>query len=152
MNTTPRSVFLRFNEMPRFLRFVLFPYSLIGGMVFIYGSIIPVVKFEIEGRPVSRSQWWASGAGPFFAVIGLLLCISAMGFYRRKSFARLTFFAAIAVALLFMWAFEVPTLKGMLIIGALSLILGWYFFLKKSVRHYFTADKKQGKALSRIQG
>jgi hypothetical protein len=148
MNNAPPSAFFRFKEMPLLLRLVLFPYSLIGSIIFIGGSFIPIVEFEIEGKQVSWSEWWTSGAGPLFTIIGVLLGISAIGFYRKKSLARLTFFSAFAVALLFVGAFEVPTLKGMIVIGVLSLLLGWYFFLKKSVRHYFALDKKGGGSIS----
>lgn len=144
MTNAPLSVFFRFKEMPVFLRFFLFPYSLIGSVIFIGGSFIPIVEFEIKGKQVSWSEWWTSGAGPLFAIIGVLLGISAIGFYRKKRLARLTFLSAFAVALLFVVAFEVPTLKGMIVIGVLSVILGWYFLGKKSVRHYFESDKNKG--------
>jgi len=138
MNTTPRSVFFRFKEMPLLLRFVLFPYSLIGSIVFVCGSFIPLVEFEIEGKQVAWSEWWAFGAGPLFIVIGVLLGISAIGFYGKKRLARLTFLAAFAVALLFIGEFEAPTMRGIVVMGMVFLIVGWYFFGKKSVRHYFS--------------
>jgi hypothetical protein len=143
MHNAPLSVFFRFKEMPLLLRFVLFPYSLIGSIIFIGGSFIPIVEFEIEGKQVSWSEWWTSGAGLLFTIIGVLLGISAIGFYRKKRLARLTFLSAFAVALLFVGAFEVPTVGGMVVMGILFLIVGWYFFLKKSVRNYFGLNKKR---------
>jgi hypothetical protein len=144
INTAIRSVFFRLKEMPPFLRYVLFPYSLIGSILFLDGSFVPIVEFEIKGEKVSWFDWWISGAGPLFVVIGFLLFISAMGFYRKKGYSRLTFLSVFVVALLFIWQFEVPTLEGMVVMGILFLGVGWYFFLKKNVRLYFAPDKKRG--------
>ena len=84
MKTALRSVFSRLKEMPLLLRFLLFPYSLIGSILFIDGAFVPIVEFEIEGKQVSWSEWWTSGAGPLFTIIGVLLGIFAIGFYRKK--------------------------------------------------------------------
>ena len=132
MNTALRSVFFRFKEMPLFLRFFLFPYSLIGSVLFIDGSFIPIVEFEIKGKRVSWSEWWAAGAGPLFIVIGLLLFISAIGFYRKKRHARLTFLSVFVVALFFIWQIEVPTMMGMIIMGIFFLPWDGISFLKRA--------------------
>ena len=143
MNTALHSVFFRFKEMPLFLRFFLFPYSLIGSILFIDGSFIPIVEFEIKGKRVSWTEWWAAGAGPLFVIIGLLLFISAIGFYKKNRHARLTFLSVFVVALLFICQFEVPTREGVVVLGILFLIVVWYFFLKKSVRNYFGITKSE---------
>ena len=142
---------VRFKEMPCALKFIFFPYCLIGGIVFIVTSFIPSVKFEIEGKQVSWSAWWTSGAGPLFTLIGVLLLISAIGFYNKKRHARLAFLAVFVVALLFIWQFEVPTMRGIIIMGILFLVVGWYFFLKKNVRDYFGVNKRE-RAVSRGKG
>jgi hypothetical protein len=142
MNTALRSVFIRLKEMPLFLRFVLLPYSLIGSILFIDGSFVPIVEFEIKGQKVSWFDWWIAGAGPLFVVIGFLLFISAIGFYRKNRYARLTFLSVFVVALLFIRQFEVPTMTGMLSMGILFLVVGWYLFFKKNVRFYFEANQK----------
>jgi hypothetical protein len=100
------------------------------------------VEFEIKGKQVSWFDWWVAGAGPLFVIIGFLLFISAYGFYGKKRYARLTFLAVFCVALLFIRQFEVPTMTGMLIMGTLFLVVGWYLFFKKSVRLYF--GEKEG--------
>jgi len=144
--------YVRFKEMPLSLRFFFFPYSLIGGIVFTVVSFIPSVAFEIEGQQVPWSEWWTSGAGPLFVVIGLLLFISAVGFYKKNRHARLTFLSVFVVALLFIWHFEVPTKGGLIVTGILFLIVVWYFFLKKSVRNYFGLNGKREEAASRVKG
>jgi len=54
MKTSLHSIFLRFKEMPLFLRFFLFPYCLIGSILFVEGSFVPIVEFEIKGK---RGSW-----------------------------------------------------------------------------------------------
>jgi hypothetical protein len=152
MSTALRSFFARLKEMPLFLRFFVFPYCLIGSILFIEGSFIPIVAFEIKGAQVSWSAWWAAGAGPLFVVIGLLLFISAVGFYKKNRHARLVFLSVFVVALLFIWQFEVPTRGGLIVIAILFLISVWYFFLKKSVRDYFGLNEKREGAASRVNG
>jgi hypothetical protein len=142
LQTALRSIFGRLKEMPPFLRFVLFPYSLIGSILFIDGSFVPIVAFELKGKQVSWFDWWVAGAGPLFVVIGFLLFISAYGFYGKKRYARLTFLSVFVVALLFIRQFEMPTMTGMLIMGILFLFMGWYLFFKKNVRFYFEANQK----------
>ncbi len=142
IQTALRSIFARLKEMPPFLRFVLFPYCLIGSILFIDGSFVPIVEFEIKGKQVSWFDWWIAGAGPLFVVIGFLLFISAFGFFRKKRYARLTFLSVFVVALLFIRQFEEPTMTGILIMGILFLVVGWYLFLKKSVRLYFASNEK----------
>jgi hypothetical protein len=149
LQTAVRSIFVRLKEMPPFLRFVLFPYSLIGSILFIDGSFVPIVEFELKGKQVSWFDWWVAGAGPLFVVIGFLLFISAYGFYGKKRYARLTFLAVFVVALLFIRQFEEPTMAGMMIMGILFIIVGWYLFLKKSVRLYFESNEKGGGVFSR---
>lgn len=150
LHTALRSIFVRLKEMPPFLRFVLFPYCLIGSILFIDGSFVPIVEFEIKGQKVSWFDWWVSGAGPLFVVIGFLLFISAYGFYGKKRYARLTFLSVFVLALLFIRQFEMPTMAGMIIMGILFLVVGWYLFLKKSVRLYFALNEKEKEALSRV--
>ena len=152
MSAALHSVFVRIKEMPLFLRFFLFPYCLIGSILFIDGSFVPIVEFEIKGKRVSWAEWWAAGAGPLFVLIGLLLFISAIGFYRKKQHARLTFLSVFVVALLFIWQFEVPTSGGLVVLGILFLIMVWYFFLKKSVRNYFGSNEKREGAISGVRG
>jgi len=152
MSAALHSVFVRLKEMPLFLRFFVFPYCLIGSILFIEGSFIPIVEFEIKGTQVSWSAWWAAGAGPLFVVIGLLLFISAIGFYKKNRHARLTFLSVFVVALLFIWQFEVPTREGVVVLGILFLIVVWYFFLKKSVRNYFGLNEKREGAISGVRG
>lgn len=152
MSAALHSVFVRFKEMPLFLRFFLFPYCLIGSILFIDGSFVPIVEFEIKGKQVSWSEWWTAGAGPLFVLIGLLLFMSAIGFYRKKHYARLTFLSVFVVALLFIWQFEVPTSGGVVVLGILFLIMVWYFFLKKSVRNYFGMNEKREGAISGVRG
>ena len=142
LHTALRTIFFRLKEMPLFLRFLLFPYSLIGSILFIDGAFVPIVEFEIKGKQVSWFDWWVAGAGPLFVIIGFLLFISAYGFYGKKRYARLTFLAVFCVALLFIRQFEEPTMTGMLIMGTLFLVVGWYLFFKKSVRLYF--GEKEG--------
>jgi len=144
--------YCRFKEMPFSLRFFFFPYSLIGGMVFTLTSFIPSVEFEIEGKQVSWSEWWTSGAAPLFNIIGVLLVISAIGFYRKNRFARITFVSAFIVALLFIGKFETPTKGGVIVAGILFLFVGWYFFLKKSMRNYLGWNKKREGTVSRVKG
>lgn len=152
MSAALHSVFVRFKEMPLFLRYFLFPYCLIGSILFIEGSFIPIMEFEIKGKRVSWSEWWSAGAGPLFVVIGLLLFISAIGFYNKKRNARLTFLSVFVVALPFVWQFEVPTGEGVVVLGILFLIVVWYFFLKKSVRNYFGLNEKSEGARSGVKG
>ena len=152
MNTALRSVFVRFKEMPLFLRFVLFPYCWIGSILFIDGAFVPIPEFEIKGKQVSWAEWWAGGAGPLFVVIGLLLFISAIGFYKKNRHARLTFLSAFVVALLFIWQFEEPTQGVVIDIGILFLIMVWYFFLKKTVRDYFGFNNKKEGTTSGVKG
>jgi uncharacterized membrane protein HdeD (DUF308 family) len=141
LQTVARSIFTRLREMPPFLRFVLFPYSLIGSILFIDGSFVPIVDFELKGKQVSWFDWWVAGAGPLFVVIGFLLFISAYGFYGKKRYARLTFLAVFVVALLFIRQFEMPTMTGMILMGILFLVAGWYLFFKKNVRSYFESSE-----------
>lgn len=150
MKAALRSIFFRLKEMPLFLRFLLFPYSLIGSIIFIDAAFVPIVKFEIKGKQVPWFDWWVAGAGPLFVIIGSLLFISAFGFYRKKRYARMTFLSVFVVELLFIWQFEVPTMTGLIIMGILFLFVGWYLFFKKSVRLYFASNEKGGKALSRL--
>jgi hypothetical protein len=142
MQTALRSIFSRWKEMPLFLRYLLFPYSLIGSILFIDGAFVPIVEFELKGKQVSWFDWWITGAGPLFVVIGFLLFISAFGFFRKKRYARLTFLSVFVVALLFIRLFEVPTMTGMITMMILFLFVGWYLFFKKSVRSYFEANEK----------
>jgi hypothetical protein len=142
LQAAARSILARLKEMPLFLRFVLFPYSLIGSILFIDGSFVPIVEFELKGKQVSWFDWWIAGAGPLFVVIGFLLFISAYGFYGKKRYARLTFLAVFVVALLFIRQFEMPTKIGMIIMGILFLVVGWYLFFKKNVRFYFESSEK----------
>ena len=144
MKTALRSIFYRLKEMPLLLRFLLFPYSLIGSILFIDGAFVPIVEFEIKGKEVSWFDWWVAGAGPLFVIIGFLLFISAFGFYGKKRYARLTFLSVFIVALIFVRLFEAPTMTGMLIMGILFLAVGWYLFFKKSVRLYFESSEKGG--------
>ena len=152
MNTALRSVFVRFKEMPLFLRFVLFPYCWIGSILFIDGSFVPILEYEIKGKQVSWTEWWAAGAGPLFVIIGLLLFISAIGFYKKNRHARLTFLSVFVVALLFIWQFEEPSRGIVIVIGILFLIMIWYFFLKKSVRYYFGLNEKTEGATPGVEG
>ena len=152
MNTALHSVFFRFKEMPLFLRFFFFPYSLIGSILFIDGSFIPIVEFEIKGKRVSWTEWWAAGAGPLFVIIGLLLFISAIGFYKKNRHARLTFLSVFVVALVFIWQFEIPTSGGVVVLGILFLIGVWYLFLKKSVRNYFELKETSEEVVSSVKG
>lgn len=152
MKTALRSILLRLKEMPLFLRFFLLPYCLIGSILFIEGSFIPIVEFEIKGKRLAWSEWWAAGAGPLFVIIGLLLFISAIGFYNKKSYARLTFLSVFVVALLFIWQFEVPTREGVIVIGILFLVVVWYFFVKKSVKDYFGLNENGERTASGVKG
>jgi len=142
---------VRFKEMPFALKFIFFPYCLIGAIVFIVTSFIPSVEFELEGKQVSWSEWWGSGAAPFFIIIGVLLLISAIGLYRKKHRARITLITAFVVGLLFIGIFEIPTKGGAVVTGILFLFLVWYFFVKKSVRNYFGLNKRE-RAVSRGKG
>lgn len=139
MNNLLLSVYFRFKEMPLLLRFVFFPLSLIEGIGFTICSFIPFAEFKIEEKQVSWSEWWTSGAGPLSTIIGILLLISAIGFFQKKRFARITFLApwAILFIVAIVQEHEALTIQGAFVLGIWMVFLVWYFFFKKSVKHYF---------------
>ena len=134
MNDLLVSGHVRFKEMPFLLKYLFFPVSLLG-ILFAVSSLIPFGQFEIDGKAVSYSEWWSSGAGLRFTVTGFLLFISGIGFFLKKRWACVTFLAALVVALL--WEARGLSIEYMFGVGFWITILGWYFFFKKSMRSYF---------------
>ena len=125
--------------MPVLLRFLFFPYSLLVGISFPVFSLIPSAEFTINEKQVSHSEWWTSGAGPLSTIIGILLLISAIGFFLKKRFARITFLAPWLILLIvaLVQGYEKLTIVGVFLLGIWMSLLIWYFFFKKSVQDYF---------------
>ena len=139
MNDWLLLVYFRFKEMPFLLRFFFFPYSLLGGILFPLLSLIPSAEFTINEKQVSYSEWWTSGAGPLSIIIGILLLVSVIGFFRKKRFARITFLAPWVILLIvaLVQGYEALTIVGVFVLGIWMLLLVWYFFFTKSVQDYF---------------
>jgi hypothetical protein len=132
-------VYFRFKEMPLALRFLFFPYSLLGGISLPTFSLVPAAEFTINEKQVSYSEWWTSGAGPLSIIIGILLLISAIGFFLKKRFARITFLTPWIILLIIalVQGYEEMTIVGVFLLGIWMFLLIWYFFFKKSVQDYF---------------
>ena len=139
MNDFLLAVYFRFKEMPFLLRFFFFPYSLLVGIAAPVLSLIPSVEVTINEKQVSHSEWWTSGAGPLSTIIGILLLISAIGFFLKKRFARITFLAPWLILLIvaLVQGYEKLTIVGVFLLGIWMSLLIWYFFFKKSVQDYF---------------
>lgn len=127
-----------FESMPKFLKFLTA--HAVFCFVFLVGSIIPDNSFSIDGRPVSYSGWWTSGAGPCASLIGVLGPLVAYSFLTKWRYARLAYLGFLAIA----FVISPPllgynflyTLVGMAFVGAGALCL----YKWPSIRVYFTPN------------
>jgi hypothetical protein len=132
------TVWENFKSMPTLLKF-LTAHAFIC-FVFLIGSIIPHGYFSINGRPVSFSEWWSSGAGLLCSLIGIVFPVLGYLFLVRARYARGLYVAAF-VALSAFGPIGSPPASYYL--AALVFVIGIaiYLYIWSSVRDYFCSNQ-----------
>jgi hypothetical protein len=113
-----------FKSMPALLKFLTA--QALFSFVFFVVSVIPNDQFSINGRHVTYSEWWSSGAGPFASVLGVFGLYTAWLFLTKGQYARAWYLVFLALAFVAPYPFLGPpayVLVGLAVvaIGALSL-------------------------------
>ncbi len=136
-------------QMPRMLK--LLTVFCFAGVLFAVGAATPGGNFTINGRAVTYSEFWRSGAGPLFVLIGVILPITGYAFVKRKSWGRFLFaglLVAINIATMVMDEFmtaELVSPSDFVWSLASMALLVWYLFFKQSVKDYFTKRDRTSK-------
>ncbi|MFA5354732.1 MAG: hypothetical protein WC291_10925 [Thermodesulfovibrionales bacterium] len=140
MNDILLLIWLRFKEMPFFLR-IITAASPLGPLVGIL-SLIPLVTYRINDQVVTYREFWRSGAAFNAILIGLTFSVIGGGIFMRSQWVRKLILALVVVqdVLLLRQLPEAGSEKIPESIGAVAIytaIVIWYIFFKKSVRNYF---------------
>lgn len=125
--------------MPFVLRWMCLLFSFVGAG-FIISSFIPFGTYTINGRNVMFSELWSSGAAVLFIIIGAALLSSAIGMYRARNWGRIVFMALILSPWLLVAVLD-RNLNALIPAMFPLMILGWYLFLKPTVKQYFYKPK-----------
>jgi hypothetical protein len=128
-----------FSAMPGLLKF-LTAHSL-AAIVLLVVSVVPHDSFFIDGRHVSYSEWWSSGAGPLASLLGILLPISGYLFLTRHRTARVTYLTTASVALVCPYVAHGHPVSAAL--GVLMVAFGaWYLYRRPTVVAYFASNNR----------
>jgi hypothetical protein len=84
-----------FKSMPALLKFLTA--QALFSFVFFVVSVIPNDQFSINGRHVTYSEWWSSGAGPFASVLGVFGLYTAWLFLTKGQYARAWYLVFLAI-------------------------------------------------------
>ncbi len=108
-------------------------------------AIIPVGDYRIDGWPVSWEEFWLSGGGIIFCVIGMSGIIFSYGFICARRWVRILFPLAIA-ALGLLSACRNNEIRERDWIGLLfvSLFCGGYLFFHRATKSYFSKTRQTG--------
>jgi hypothetical protein len=123
-----------------------------GVFLIAISTMRPHSIISVFGRPITASDWWASGAGPFLLIVALLFCASAVMMLRRSGHARLAYIVAL-IAL----SISVPYVSGVTGVGVaavsksslisnslLTLVIALYLYLGRGTRNYFRSAGADG--------
>jgi hypothetical protein len=106
-------------------------------------TIAPLGEWTYEGRTISYAESWKLGLAPVVVLIGIIVTLLGVGFYRGKSWVRV----AVVLGFLFMTGYAALDAKesnewaGSLFWACLSF---WYLFRKRDVVAYFAAPRCVG--------
>jgi hypothetical protein len=134
-----------FKSMPKLLKFLTA--QAIACVVFFIGSVIPHGAFSIDSHPVTYYEWWGSGAGPYAAIIGILLPLSGWLMLKRSCYARPCYLGTLVVGLvlpylLFKQFRASESAYGLAAIGTATVAaVAWYLYRKETARDYFSSNK-----------
>ena len=136
-----------FMAMPIFLK--LLTAAALGMILVIVVTVIPGGSIRVFGRNVADSEWWRIGAGPFMAIVTLLMIASAVMMLKRTRHSRLAYVIAwIALSI------SIPFVAGVAGVGVavskpalfsnllLTLAISLYLYLSKGARAYFRSPPK----------
>ena len=127
-----------FKAMPLFMRLLAFH----GSMFFVgaFVSLFPVGGFSVNGKDVSYSEWWSSGAGIEFFLVAISIGVGATCLLKKVKYARVIYFGAL-IGIFASIPISDPAILGRvdwLITLTISLgLIYWYLFHKKTVQSYF---------------
>ncbi len=119
--------------MPLLLK-IFFVISIFGLFIAVF-SILPVGQYNIDGKEVTYHEWWSSGTGLNSTIMGTVLFVSGIGIFKKKNWAKYTFLSTLFISFA-----ENPSLTQKEMIYAAMfwfIFLGWYLFIKQSVKEYF---------------
>jgi hypothetical protein len=99
-------------------------------------SLLPYDSYGIDGRQVSRAEWWSSGAGPLASLIGLFGFAAGCALLKKANYSRQLYLAFLTGGFVVPYPFIGEawfSLIGIFIVTA----AGVYLFKNKAVASYF---------------
>ncbi len=135
-----------FKSMPKLLKFLTA--HALACVVFFVGSVIPHGAFSIVGHPVTYYEWWGHGAGPYTAIIGILLPLGGWLMVKRSGYARLYYLGTLVVGLILPYLFFKQVrgsnfAYGLAAVGTAAVAaVAWYLYGKETSRDYFSSNKR----------
>ena len=105
------------------------------------GVIFPFMKFSINGKEVTYSEFWSSGSGIQAYTLGISLFISGIGIYMKKEWSRSLLLIVFITFYLLIPAVQngLESLINNLPVSLIYLVpLIWYLYFKQSVKDYYS--------------
>lgn len=127
-----------FRAMPTLLKFITG--HAIACVGFLLMSVIPGGSFEINGRAVSYSEWWSSGAGSFSSALGIFMPIIGVLLLQKSRYARPAYLFVVLPALVV--PFPLTGQAELALVGlAIVVLLALYLYVRQPVQWYFASNQ-----------
>lgn len=106
--------------------------------LFLPAAILPVGEHFVNGNRVAFLEFWQSGGGLLFALIGVAAFVLAYGLIRARRWARHLVvglsWSLVVVTIIGQPGFSLDLAGAFLIFGCLPT---WYFYFSRPVAQYF---------------
>jgi hypothetical protein len=123
--------------MPAGLRTATFLCALFS--IFAPVSLLPFGTYAVDGVPVSLAEFWQRGGGPIYFGFGVGSALLVYGFLRARRWSRPLFVIAIlSLALPAVWFESAAWGEAIAASAALSALVFWYIYHRRTVREYFS--------------
>ena len=130
-----------FKRMPLILKFLTV--HALACLFFFLSSAFPHNLFSVDGRSISFSEWWNTGAGISGSILGTFLPLSGYLFLKRAKLARPFYLGSMLMAfyspLLFFYGSKYPPgyyFSSLMIV----LFLGGYLYIGRTAKDYFASN------------